>query len=509
MTTATQKEFRTATGIAIATVAAIAVIYWDTLRSMIDIWLRSETFAHGIIVYPAALFLIWRVRDRLAAAAPAPSVLAMVAVVALGAGWLLAHLGDVQVGKQFMFVSMVVAAVWAVLGTEAVKTIAFPLAFTFFAVPFGEVFIPQLMEFTAIFTVAALKLTGIPVYQEGMFLSIPTGDFEIAKACSGIRYLIASFSLGTLYAYLTYHSRWRQILFVLASIIVPIIANGFRAYGIVMLAHLSDMRLAVGVDHIIYGWLFFGIVMFLLFWGGMYFRDEPPEGDATAAPKTRTAPLRSPAVFVGAAAAVAIAAGLPHLARAQLSATASQTVALPDAIPVGVAGWSGPLDVAALWRPAFVGASVESIARYRSEESTVDLLLYGYGTDGELVNSLNRLVTDENNTWIVLSEDRVETGDGNTVREARLYYGNRRLTVWYWYQIGDRQTPSDIKAKLMETAGALRGAPLIRAIVGVAIESGERDTATLRRFYTAHQPSIVDCIRRAHAQCAPLQVPGP
>jgi len=39
---------------------------------------------------------------------------------------------------------------------------------------------------------------------------------------------------------------------------VPIIANWLRAYMIVMIGHLSGNKLAVGVDHLIYGWLFFG-----------------------------------------------------------------------------------------------------------------------------------------------------------------------------------------------------------------------------------------------------------
>ena len=59
------------------------------------------------------------------------------------------------------------------------------------------------------------------------------------------------------------------MLFVALSVIVPIVANGLRAYMIVMIAHLSDMKLALGVDHLIYGWVFFGLVMLLLFWVGL------------------------------------------------------------------------------------------------------------------------------------------------------------------------------------------------------------------------------------------------
>ena len=56
---------------------------------------------------------------------------------------------------------------------------------------------------------------------------------------------------------------------------MPIVANWLRAYMIVMIGHLSNNKLAVGVDHIIYGWVFFGLVMLLLFWVGSFWQESP------------------------------------------------------------------------------------------------------------------------------------------------------------------------------------------------------------------------------------------
>jgi exosortase len=86
------------------------------------------------------------------------------------------------------------------------------------------------MEHTADFTLAALRLTGIPVYREGQFFSIPSGNWSVV--CSGLRYLIASVTVGVLYAHLTYRSALRRALFIAASIVVPIVANWLRAYMI-------------------------------------------------------------------------------------------------------------------------------------------------------------------------------------------------------------------------------------------------------------------------------------
>ena len=96
---------------------------------------------------------------------------------------------------------------------------AFPLFFLLLAVPFGEAFLPYLMSWTADFTVAALLLTGIPVYREGTFFALPSGQWSVVEACSGLRYLIASITIGTLYAYLTYQRWWKRALCVAFSVL--------------------------------------------------------------------------------------------------------------------------------------------------------------------------------------------------------------------------------------------------------------------------------------------------
>ena len=81
---------------------------------------------------------------------------------------------------------------------------------------------PRLMDWTADFTVAALRLTGVPVYREGVHFVIPTGQWSVIEACSGIKFLIASVMAGSLYAWLMYRSPGRRIAFIAASIVVPL-----------------------------------------------------------------------------------------------------------------------------------------------------------------------------------------------------------------------------------------------------------------------------------------------
>ena len=261
-------------GVTIGVLLLLTAIFWPTFLSMEEVWARSETFAHGYLIVPISIWLIWRKRDELARIRPRADLRGLYLLAAAGVGWLLADAGSVNVVAQLAFIAMLIAAVWTLLGAAFVRAAFFPLMFLFFAVPMGEFLIQPLMGVTADFTVSMLQATGIPVYREGTFFSIPSGDWSVVEGCSGLRYLIASVTLGVLYAYLTYRSWKRRLLFSVAAMIVPVFANSGRAFMIVMIAHLSDMKLALGVDHYIYGWVFFGIVMMLLFWIGGFWRED-------------------------------------------------------------------------------------------------------------------------------------------------------------------------------------------------------------------------------------------
>ena len=128
---------------------------------------------------------------------------------------------SVNVASQFAFVAMLVLTVPAVLGLRVALVILFPLLFLFFAVPFGEFMLPWLMERTADFAVLALRASAVPVYREGQQFVIPSGTWSVVEECSGIRYMIASFMVGCLFAYLNFRSYRRRAIFMAAALLVP------------------------------------------------------------------------------------------------------------------------------------------------------------------------------------------------------------------------------------------------------------------------------------------------
>lgn len=438
------------------------IAYFPTARSIVTIWDSSGTFAHGYVILPICAWLAWQRRASVARLPVTPYWPALLALAACGAAWLLAELGEVQIVRHYAFAAMLPLTALALCGKQVAKALAFPLAFVLFAVPFGDVFIYPLIGVTADFTVFALRATGIPVLRDGANFSIPSGNWSVVEACSGVRYLIASVTLGSLYAYLTFRSTWRRALFVLASILVPIGANGARAYMIVMLGHLSGMTLAVGVDHLIYGWLFFGLVMFLLFWLGSLWREDDPHGEqagaASAAASVSMGAAAIPHAPLGRLAAAVLAIALCIGVWPAYDAWLAGHEAKPA--PVSLAGYSSGWPAAPAfvdWASGYPASSAMLRQTYQHGASQpVGLELRYYSKQDEhtkLISSVNHLIGAGDVQWRnVDSALREETVAGRklTVRESTIVGPRGRLLIWNWYWLDGHHTSNDYLGKVLQ-----------------------------------------------------------
>jgi len=493
-----------------ALAAALAwLLFWyrDTIGSLVDIWSRSDTFAHGFVVAPISAWLVWRSRDRLRDLPLRPSLPGVLAGAVAGFAWLLGELASVASVSQFALVGMVIALVWAIVGTAVAKALVFPLGFLFFSVPFGEFLFPPMMDRTTDFLVWALRLSSVPVFVEGRNLVIPSGHWAVVEGCSGVRYLISSVLVGSLYAYLTYHSFKKRLVFTAVSVVLPVFANWLRAYVIVMIGHLSDNRLAHGVDHFIYGWVFFGAVMMLLFWLGGRWRedDEPLPIRVPTGPLVPAAsPLRRGALWVLVALA-AVMSWRPVLGMLNeqgqhgavrlpaLQATAAWRPAEADRIPA--------------WSPYYSGMRSDLREVWVAGEQTVGLYVAYYrdqGPGAELINSGNRVMINKHAVWAMTAYGDREAELGALrlqVRSTELLSTQGHILVWHWYWIGGRWTTNDYLAKLYLALSRLggRGDDAAAVMIFTPLVEGERARAgaTLETFVREMGPSIEQALAKA------------
>jgi len=289
------KAIRTPVPALLLGLVVLGLVFHEEVGAAVFVWYDSTAYSHCFFVIPIAAYLAWDRRQLLASVPIEPMPWAALLAVPLAAVWLVAERLGIMEGRQLVAMTLVEILFLTVLGWRMCRALAAPLLYLYFLVPFGAFLTPKLQDFTTGFINWGLDFLEIPYNSDGYTIEIPEGRFYVAEACAGLRFLIASIAFGALYACLMYRSFTRRALFMLASIIIPIIANGLRALGIVVLGHLLGSAQAAAADHILYGWLFFSIVILLLILAGLPFREDvqakeaeqPYAGPAPATPGAR------------------------------------------------------------------------------------------------------------------------------------------------------------------------------------------------------------------------------
>ncbi len=455
----------------------LVVLFWTTAAAAVQVWIESRTFNHGFFILPVCLYLAWLRRAEIGRFPPRPDLRGAIAAAIAAFGWLLGYAADVLVVQQLALVAMVQALCLAVLGWRAVRQAAFPLFYLYFAVPLGEFMVAPFQDLTAWFAVAALRLTDVPVFLDGVFISIPTGRFAVAEACAGVRFLIATVALGVLGANLFFRTWPRRLAFIGLSILVPLVANGLRAYGIVLIAYLTDHRIAVGIDHIVYGWLFFAFVTALLLGFGATFRDQrrvTGDGGRTAVADAASGPASPPRRLVFAALVTMLVATAAPVWGSYAKNRVPADHALNLEAPRVRQPWRPLDDGNAAWRPLFVGADIVYARRYGSGDRTVDLHIAYYAGQrqgAEIVNQENRIA--DGKIWQRAGADRTEArieGRQLSVIRTRLLSRRSRRMVWHWYWVNGRYTSNPYLAKLLQAGAELIGGGTAAAVIAVAAD---------------------------------------
>lgn len=457
---------------ALAIVAfAISALFFDDVRSMVTIWWDSSTFGHCLFIPP---IIAWLVQQRLSGLRQMEPQAWMPGLLWLSLGamaWLLGAAAGVAVVRHFSLILMYQGAVLALLGPAVARALLFPLFYAFFMVPFGEELVPALQLVTARLSMLLLDLSGVPAHLEGIFITTPTGYFEVAEACSGAKFLIAMAAYGVLVCNVCFVSWKRRALFLGAALSLSILANGVRAFATILVAHLTSVEAAVGFDHVVYGWVFFGVIMIVVMAAAWPFFDRNPADpwfDPTALQKTQFRGLGSHRVAFGAIAL--IVAGPLWLAT---SAAASDP--LPKALELpAIAEWQRVDERSAYpWKPRFDGADALVIGRYRNRSgATVDLAIATYDRqeDRRELVGFGQGAADPDSGWVWSSPAPAHGGKGEQITAPGPVVRN---VVTYYVVGGGHPTGSVTSVKLETMLARLLGRD--QRAVAILVSAEERD----------------------------------
>ncbi|MDZ4275176.1 MAG: exosortase A, partial [Erythrobacter sp.] len=257
----------------ITLIAATAPSWGEMLHQ----WWNIDTYNHLLLVPFIVGWLVMLKAGELARITPQPFLPGLALIAAALALWWAGRAADINLIAHAGAVGALQAAVLTVLGLRTSALLALPLAMGAFLVPFGDEIIPPLQFITADITVALTRWSGVPASIEGIYINTPAGLFIVAEACSGVKFLIAMVTLGVLVAFTRFASWRRRAAFLVACIIVPILANGVRAWATVYVAQYVGAEAATGFDHIVYGWIFFAVIVAALLAGAWRFFEREPE----------------------------------------------------------------------------------------------------------------------------------------------------------------------------------------------------------------------------------------
>lgn len=462
--------------------------------AMADQWWNTATYNHILLVPPILAWMVWQRRVELLKLEPLAWWPGTILFAGAAIVWLLGAFSGLDFARQAGVVAMSAALVPLMTGPRVFAGLFFPLFYMIFLIPAGQELVTILQTLTAHITIALVHLTRIRAEIDGVFIATPVGLFEVAEACSGIKFLVAMIAFGTLMANVCFISWWRRAALLLACIVVPILANGIRAWGTIYAAQLFGIEAAAGFDHIVYGWFFFAFVIIVIIALSWRFFDRPvddPLIDAQAIladprlarwERSRLSHAVALAVFL----AIVLGVHGWAIAANRIVAPVPAVIHLPE-----VPGWTR-VDYAPRiwWEPRATGADHHLLGRYADAAGhRVDVFyaLYASQGEGREAGGFGEGVLRPGSDWAWQADAK---GVGSAKGERLLGNGHLGRVAQTWYRNGDLLSGSNARLKLAVMADRLTfrsGATMLLIVSAEDVPNGHADPA-IRAFVAATRP---------------------
>ena len=485
-----------ATGLALAvTILLLGLLFRNEAFGAYRVWVESTAYNHSFLVLPIVAYMIWQRRALLAGLLPHPYPPVLLVIPLLSLFWLVALALRVLEGQQFIAMTIFQAVLLLALGLPIYRRLLGPLLYLYFLVPSGEFLVPSLQNLTARAVVHGLRLVGIPVYSDGIFIQVPAGMFVIAEACAGLRFLIASVAFGVFFSLVSYRDWRKRVAFVALSILVPIAANIVRVFGILLIAEIEGSATAVMADHIIYGWGFFAVVQICLCLIGLRFVDHASAAIVPRAHDAAALVTASPSrillfLLLGTALAAIGPAYGSLLARREAAASN-----VNDMSPKIEAPWRRVTGDGDTWKPNVIGADHEFLETFTDGSALVRRFVAVYALHdlaSNLVRDQNRI--DDERLWRSSSTGRVSVrvrGSDFVVNYANIAAEGRVRLVWFFYVEDGVILASPLDARLRQARAILAGRSNLAAFVAISaamLDPTDPPVGVLTQFLDAMEP---------------------
>jgi exosortase len=257
-------------------VVITSAVFYKALATLVSYSLHDDSSSHIALVPWIAVFLVCWDRRRIFSSTNTD--------LWFGSGLILGgtllylysrHISWLQEGNWSLSLSVCsIILTWAggfaaCYGVSSLRAAIFPVCFLLLMIPLPDAILDRviraLQDGSAVMACLIFKLVGIPVWRNGLLLSVPGVTIEVAKECSSIRSSIALVITCLLAAHLYLRTGWKILLLVVLSLILSVVKNGVRIATLTVLSIYVDPGFLFGKLHREGGFAFF-LFALLLIW---------------------------------------------------------------------------------------------------------------------------------------------------------------------------------------------------------------------------------------------------
>lgn len=227
--------------------------FWPILTGMFASWfIEPANMEHGVLVIPAAAYMAWRKRAKLAQV-PRSRAFWGVILVFWGAAQAMFGMAAhwVWVSRSAFLLSLT-GCIAALYGGRMVRELGYPLCTLLLMIAppsfLYERFTLNLQLLAGRLGADCLEVVGYPVLREGNILEMVGIKLSVEEACSGLRSLVSILFLCVVYNYFFVRGNGTRALILFMAVPIAIAGNVVR---IVMtgIASQYNRQLAYGTAH--------------------------------------------------------------------------------------------------------------------------------------------------------------------------------------------------------------------------------------------------------------------
>jgi EpsI family protein len=437
--------------------AAFTACYAGVFVSLVQQWMSNDVYAHGFLIPFISAYLLYERRARLAATPIEPDVMAGSVLLGLGLLLLLlGHVGGMVSLEQASLLVSITGVVLLLLGRKMLRRAWIALAYLVFMIPIWEVatgaFQGSFQLLSADIGAALLRIAGIPVRHDGILLELPNVTLQVAKACSGVNFVVAILALSIPQAYLMLSGTALRLGVTIFAVIVALLTNGLRVavIGVVSYWGVSGADIH-GPGHLLQG-MSVAVIGFVTVFSTIYLLARWTRGDGHPGPNAVGTEMGAqdvarsvvdgrlaPRLAVAVCAAFISVAGL----QAFFGSEPVGLLAPVSTFPASLGAWQTGSSVAAPAALKNAGADAEISRRYFSPGGLPIHLYVGYFSyqvqGKELLTERVALLHENAQPVIIRAPDGSWAFEANgLVQES----AQHKHYILFWYDINGRTTIS-------------------------------------------------------------------